>query len=247
MSASLDMLPANARSACERLRDGLVARLGQDLIGLWVYGAAIFEDRPARLGDVDTYAIVAQAVGVRHKAAVDAIHATSSRHFNVEWDAWYIGERDARGRRPPHHVFQEAEDHAWALHRAHWLEGRYVLLCGEPPSAFVQPPVWSEIREALRMELSFLEKVLPEARKDPQHAAYVVLNGCRILYSLGTRDVVVSKRAAGRWALQELPVPWHHAIAASTRAYDGLLEPDDPGVLRSGVDPVVDAVRAQFT
>jgi hypothetical protein len=107
----------------------------------------------------------------------------------------------------------------------------------------VQSPTWAELEEALRSEFLFMERIVQEGRRDAGHAAFVVWNGCRILYSMETRDVVVSKRAAAQWALDHVPNSWHAAIRAADRVYDGAHESDDEPTLAAALDPIIATVR----
>ena len=244
MSVELDSLPSSVRLACEALRDQLGALLGENLLALWVYGAVTFEDRPTRSGDVDTHGVVREPLDRDMSAAIDEVHDSSARDFGVEWDSWYILERDTAARRPPVHALREnLVDHAWALHRAHWLAGQYVLLRGRSPSDLVPSPTWAELEEALRSEFRFIEGLLQERGRDAGPAAYVVWNGCRILYSLETRDVVVSKRAAAQWALDHAPDSWHAAIRAAGHVYDGTSDPDEESTLEAATLPIVATLR----
>lgn len=59
------------------------------------------------------------------------MHAAICHGTGVEWDSWYVLEADASRAGIPRHAFRQGlADTAWALHRAHWLAGRYVLLAG---------------------------------------------------------------------------------------------------------------------
>ena len=49
----LSALEPDARAAFETLRDELASLLGDDLVALWAYGAAVFPEPPARLGDLE--------------------------------------------------------------------------------------------------------------------------------------------------------------------------------------------------
>jgi len=243
MSVPLELLPNAVQVACVQLRDQLRQILGEELVALWVYGAVTFEDRPRRLGDVDTHAVIRQPLDPNTIRAIDELHTSTARDCGIEWDSWYILERDMASTLPPPHAFREnLVDDAWALHRAHWLAEQFVHLSGCAPSVLIQPPTWEELKEGLRGELSYIE----QSGQEYPSAAFVVLNGCRLLYSLRTRNVVISKRAAGSWALTHLPTAWHPAIHAAQRAYDGRVEPDDAARLQSAVAPIVTTVRAEF-
>lgn len=233
-----------AREACERLRDHLLATVGDDLVALWAYGAATFPDPPRRLGDVDTHGILAHPPGPATATRIDAAHGAIAGDLGIEWDSWYVLATDAGRSEAPRHAFRpDAIDHAWALHRAHWLSGQYVVLHGADARAIVPEPAWAELEEALDDELEYIDGLIAAGEDDAYHAAFSIWNGCRICYSLQTQDVVVSKRAAAAWALEHLPARWHDAIIAAGRSYDDELRPGDEDLLRRDIAPFVVYVR----
>ena len=244
MSVRLDSLPQNVQSACTALRDELASLLGDELRALWLYGAVTFPDRPAHLGDVDTHGILLTRPAPDLARAIDDVHERIAHETNVEWDSWYVLESDARGAAPPAHALRvDLEDDAWALHRAHWLAGQYVRLHGAAPGDLVAEPAWAELTEALADELEFIDEIMDEAKRDAGHAAFAILNACRISYSLQTRDVVVSKLAASMWAVDHLPSAWTEAISAARRFYGGALRENDAAVMHASLLEIVDAAR----
>ena len=170
----------------------------------------------------------------------DAIEAD----LGIELDSWYILESDMTSAKPPKHaLLDHLVDDAWALHRAHWLAGQYVSLSGAAPTDFVPTPSWEELLGGLRGEVSFIELLVAEHRDDPGHAAYAVLNGCRVLHSAEARNVVVSKWAAGLWALKSLASTWHAPIRAAMRTYDAEATRDDGPLLTESMAPFVAYLR----
>lgn len=240
------LLPERPRTACLDLQQSLSEILHENLIALWVYGAVTFEDRPVRLGDVDTHAVLVIGPDAETAKRIDNAHEANAEKNAIEWDSWYVLLNDARLSAPPRHAFREITDDAWALHRAHWLAGQYILLNGLHPSDIVVQPTWPELEDGLRDELEFIEEIIAQGRDDSGHAAFGLWNGCRILYSFETRDVVVSKRQGATWALQHLPPEWSEAIKAAGRVYDAAEKPEDEIVLRQNFVPFVDFVKARL-
>lgn len=247
MSVPLEEMPEVARIAWGRLRDKLHGILGADLIAMWAYGGTTFPDRPRRSGDLDTHAVVGRPPGKETARRIEEAHAVIARDLGVEWDAWYILVEDARRAESPPHAFRAGRrDTSWALHRAHWLAGHYVQLDGREPGEIVPAPTWAELEHDLRRELEHLERHVVEGDNHPEEAAYAIFNGSRILRSVETGDVVISKRSAGTWALEHVPAPWHAAVHAAGRAYDGQATPEDAEVLSAAMGPFVAMVRKRL-
>ena len=112
------------------------------------------------------------------------------------------------------------------------------------PDSIVPAPTTAEIAANLQEELEHLERhVTAGDYTDPYEATYAILNGSRILYSLETQDVTISKREAGAWALKHLPDRWRPLLQAAIRNYDGEATPEDAQVLAAGMAPFVAMAR----
>ena len=247
MAVALEDLPEVARRAWTQLRDGLKSLLGEDLVAIWGYGGAIGSDRPLRPADLDTHVIVRRRPDELAARRIQAAMSAIADREGVEWDTWFIVLDDARRSEPPPHAFLEGRrDTSWALHRAHWLAGRYLPLYGARPVEVVTAPTWAEIEGDLDREVEHVERHVLEGDADPYEASYAILNGCRIAHAVETRDVVLSKRAAGQWALEHLPGRWNGAVNAALRAYDGLATPDDDRLLAGEMAPFVAMVRERL-
>jgi hypothetical protein len=239
-------MPDPAATAWFRLRDELVAIAGDDLVAIWAYGSTVGADRPRRPADLDTHVVLRRRPDAVTAKRIESVLAASLLD-DPEWDAWFITLDDARrGEHPPHAFLEGRFDESWALHRAHWLEGRFVPIHGAQPVAIVPPPTWDELLRDLQLELDHLDRHVRAGDSDPAEATYAVLNGSRILSSLETGNVVLSKREAGGWALEHLRDRWHAVIRAALRTYDGDGSPEDAELLAAEMAPfvamVIDAV-----
>lgn len=243
----MDRIPTSARSAWVELRSDLQRILGDDLAAMWAYGGTVSLDDPAHAGDLDTYVVLSRRPGEAAAQAIEDAQDVIARDQGVEWDAWYVLAEAAGGADPPRHAWREdRRDTSWAINRAHWLAGRYANLHGAEPSELVPAPSWDELEADLGRELEHIERHVMEGDTDPYEASYALLNGSRILHAVETRDVALSKRAAGTWALEHLPPRWHPALNAATRSYDGHPAEGDAALIASEMAPFVAFVRERM-
>jgi hypothetical protein len=260
LTISIDDLPLAATAASLRLRDELLAILGEDLVGMWLHGGTTFVDRPARPGDLDICAVIARATPDERSprrwladpgsrpSRIFAAQASVAREAGVAFDALFLLGDDVGSARLPSWAFRRSHrETAWPVFRAHWMAGQYVHLHGRRPAELVVPPTEAELRRALDRELEHLERHVYEGdAANPYEATYGILNGCRILYTLHTGSPVISKRSAGTWGLEHLPERWHEAIRAAGRSYDAKASADDNEVLRVTLGAFVEEVRQRL-
>lgn len=239
-------IPKRIAPLCAVFVTGLRNIFGKDLAAAYVYGAAAFPGAPTEVGDIDFHVILHRSPSDTQRRNVRALHRELARRFpgvGDDLDVWYITSEDAHHRRPPRDQLDlAARDGSWALHRAHWLAGRYVLLHGSPPEEFCVPPSWSELVRGLRYEFRFVENEIDNEGEK----AYCVLNLSRILCSVHTRDVVVSKERAARWALCHLPVRYRPAVRAARRVYNGKETATDRATLREGARRLLSFTRQRM-
>ncbi len=224
-----------ADTVAQHLSDSLRQIAGPDLCAVWLYGAAVFGDP---FVDIDLHILLNRQLCDEAWKSVQAAHSQLGDTFNIplaDLDFWYIAVDDARRNRDPVHLAPWAAgliDTHWALHRAHWLAGRLIVIYGPEPSKIVLPPDWHDREKALRRELA-----------DPQPSAYWVLQLCRVCASLLTRDVVRSKLDSGRWALERLPEEYQAPVRAAMRFYEHTSFPEDEKVIRDGFIGFLSTIR----
>ncbi len=206
--------------------------LDDDLVALYLHGSAAFPQGRSRIKDVDFHVILRRPLTNTTRRKIRSLHLDlADRYPGVgdNLDVYYVTAEDARRRRPPRHQLDlSVRDHSWALHRAHWLAGRYVVVHGPPSQQLCPSPSWSELERGLRHEFSYA------ARRIHDETAwwYGVLNISRVLCSVRTRNVVVSKEEAARWGLRNLPRQHHHLIRSALRARDREADELDRTALR---------------
>lgn len=237
MPADAPLPPAAYREVCEAFLDGLSEVLGDALVSLYLYGAVAFPRPEGWALDVDFHVLVGGSPTEEQRRELAALHRHLAERppYGSDLDGYYVLLADAGGTAPPTSVTGPVDD-AWALHRAAVLAGRSVLLAGRDPRGLLVPPAWAELEEALRAELGYVAE-------HPEHAAFGVLNACRIAYSATTGDVVVSKAAAAAWGMTREAV-WRPALEAGIRAYTGRPTPGDDDRLAAGRPTLLSAAEA---
>lgn len=260
MSIPIEQIPEAAAGAARRVAEQVQVILGEDLVAVWLHGGTTFADRPRVVGDIDLCVVISRLTPAeqdpaswredprsrpsRLDAAVAAIAKDSNVTFDITW--WLIEE--SRGDRSMSNAFDRARSRPqWPIERGHLLAGQYVHIYGRRPEELLSAPTRTEIETALDRELEHLERhVLEGDAANPYEATYAVWNGCRILYTLETGALAISKRSAGMWALEHLPKRWHAAIRAAERAYDGEADAVDNELLRLTMPDFVAMVRERL-
>jgi hypothetical protein len=239
----IGQVPALAGEAWTRLRDELRTILNDDLVAAWAYGGTTSAPESAPLGDLDTFVVIRRSPGAPTATTIDAAQAAIAAELGVALDAWYVLEADARRPAMVRHAWLDRTNETWAIDRALFLAGRFVLLHGAAPDTILVAPTPAELHEALRSEVEHLERHVAAGDTDPYEATYAFLNGCRIVRTLETGDAAVSKREAGPWGLAHLPDRWHPALAAAMRVYEGRTASGDEALIARDMAAFVAMVR----
>lgn len=235
-------LPESIADLCRTYTEGLKRILSSKLHGVYVYGASVFPETKAT-GDVDFHVILEGALTDWEKAAIQELHRRMASEYpplGAELDAYYLLlEQSRQSALPTHQLQTEIVDESWALHRAHILAGRCVVLHGPEPSTIFPVPTWPEIEQALAGELAYVEKNID------RYPDYCILNLCRLMYSYRTGDVVTSKAAAGAWASKQFP-QWQVLIALASQAYAGKSTDEDRETMRAEVKALLVFARKEI-
>jgi hypothetical protein len=212
---------------------GLQAVLSAKLHAAYVYGAAASNDS-LPTGDIDFHVILKDHLTVEEKHALEELHAQLAGKYpplGEGLDGYYILLEDARTRTPPKsQMWRCAVDNAWALHREHIRAGQYITLYGGDPNDIYLPSTWEEIEGALFHELEYIQKHLE------QYPDYCILNLCRLIYSFETKDVVISKAKASKWAFDAIP-HYKWLVKLARKSYPGKATGEDQEVLQKEVKP----------
>ncbi len=216
----------------ERFLDDLLRTFGDNVAGVFMYGAALFP--PSPVTDFDAHVLVRKPFTDDDR---ETLRAFWTRFEDDDHDVWFITLDDAkRSDLPVHQGNLSMQDESWALHRAHVHAGRYVTLFGQDPKEIVPAPTWEELDEALQ---SAVDDALRSS-----YSEYSILNLCRIYCSYANHDVVFSKLQGALFALGALPDEHHATIRAALDGYRrGEFKKVDPQPFREVMVPLIEKVR----
>lgn len=216
---------------CKYFLNSLKDIFGRKLFGVYIYGGAAFPDS-FPTGDIDFHVILRETLTERESLAIDALHKSLAQNFpplGGEMDGYYILLEDTREKSPPKsQMWDGATDNSWALHCEHLRSGRCIVLHGPDPKQVYPPMTWPELESALQGELDYVEKHLRD------YPDYCILNLCRLMYSLKTKDVVISKAEAAEWANNAFP-EWRRHIELAKKSYARKTTPQDRQFMLSEV------------
>lgn len=244
-------MPAEYSALLATFETGLHEVLGDELASFYLYGAIAFP-RPEHWAlDVDFHVLLRRSLTDTERDGLLALHRGLAERSTLgrELDGYYLLLADADGHVPPRgqggvfpskpgELADDPVDEGWALHRAHVLADRFLLVFGDDPRTILRPPSREDLGTALGLVMAYVET-------HPEHGAFGLLSACRVLFSVRIHDVVVSKYDAARWALDEFP-HWREPIEAAVRSYVGTATDADAVTLAEGWPEVVRVAREQL-
>jgi len=204
--------------------------LGDQFIGMYLYGSLSSGDFDPRTSDIDFLVIIRDALSESTIAEIESMHRqiwASGRKWASKLEGSYIPQKDIRRHEPNHiptptvnegkfYVAKRGSD--WIIQR-HIIRERGVVLSGPDPKTLIDPVSPDDIRRSV---LGILEEWWFPMLEDPawlrshgrEYHAFAILTMCRALHAL-EHGTVVSKPVAARWAQKELGDRWSRVIERS--------------------------------
>jgi hypothetical protein len=225
---SSDRLPEAVRPVLSLLLSGIQDILGDQLVGLYLYGSLSSGDFDPASSDVDFVAVTREAIAENDSAfeQLCEMHeriAASGLPFADHLEGSYIPQAAWRrydsatawhptiGNDWPFQIgFHDAN---WVIERAIVRE-RGVVLYGPPPETLTDPVSPEQLRVATCQQLADVWRSRIEDPDWPRaglYSAFAVLTLCRALYTL-RHGAFCSKPVAAAWAAQTYPA-WEPRIA----------------------------------
>jgi hypothetical protein len=221
----MDRLGPPSPDLLDALTSAIRGVLGDDLVGLYLYGSAVTGDFEAGASDLDLAAVTDSEVEALDLAGLERMHRVFEEQ-NPEWrdriEVVYIGRATLSSFRTstgavavisPGEPFHVRDDRVIA-----WLQNWYLiretgqLLWGPPTKDVVPTVAWSEFVDAT---IRYADEVAKRSRVDVGSGtlAYAILTLCRALRVVRTQTPA-SKQDGAAWVRERLP-DWAWLIDAS--------------------------------
>lgn len=220
------------------------ALLGDEFVGMYVYGSLALGDFDVKNSDIDFIVVTRTAPKADMISGISDMHARfgeSGSRYVGRVEAAYV-ERDALQHFPPgdtsypqveadRGLFVEPLEMGW-IFQCWTLREHGVVLAGPHPRQMIPPLDPNQMRRTAAPIALMWQR---DAREDPSwlewlyerpNMSFVVLTLCRLLYTLELASVA-SKPAAARWAQHTLGDPWSALIAGAVvgKYTPGSIEP----------------------
>jgi predicted nucleotidyltransferase len=225
----------------QRLLSDVQAILGTRFLGMYISGSLVMGDFDES-SDIDALVVTTDALPEEVVCALTEMHehlSTTYPRWGVELEVSYIPCYAVRRYDPADDLHPyigrgeslRIEEHGreWDIQR-HVIRERGIVIAGPDPQALIDPVHPDDMRRAV---LVTVHEVWPWRFHDPielhprGYRSYIVLTGCRMLYTL-KYGTVASKPVAARWAQDALGTRWvgliEWAVAARRDAHSGELD-----------------------
>lgn len=202
------------------------AALGDQFLGMYLYGSLASGDFDEHSSDVDFVVVTREEVGEDLIPKLRAVHeriAASGLKWALKLEGSYISRAALRRYDPndaPRVQYNEGRFYLdrhgsdWIIQR-HILREHSVIVAGPPLKPWIDPVKPDELRGAVAEVLRgwWRNWILthPQELNRPGYQPFAVLTMCRSLYAFEHGEIV-SKPAAGRWALGALDSQWKELI-----------------------------------
>lgn len=195
--------------------------LGDQFVGLYLYGSLSSGDFNPQSSDIDFLVVTAGELPPAIVRKLEAMHqelAGSPLKWAAKLEGSYLPLAYLRRfdpAAPPCPQINEGRFYS-AVHGSDWIIQRHILreqgvaLAGPPLRPLIDPVPPAEIRQGVR---GILQEWWAPMLEDPaflerrEYQAFSVLTMCRALYTLA-HGTVTSKPVSTRWARQDLGEKW---------------------------------------
>jgi hypothetical protein len=218
----------------DKLLSGVRTILGENFVGLYLYGSLASGDFDVERSDVDFVVITVKEISDKAVLALEQMHhelTNSGLKLAAKLEGSYIPQADIR-----RHTSSEAQyptinegqfylgglGSDWVIQR-HILREQAVIVAGVSPQTLIDPVPPEDLQQSLfdllnEWWLPMLEN--PTRLQSGEYQAYAILTMCRVLYTL-QNGTIASKPISARWAQENLGERWANLIAQAVNWQHG--------------------------
>lgn len=216
INQTLDLLLSSAKKV-----------LGNQLVGMYLYGSLSSGDFNAETSDIDFLIVTTSTLSDKTIAELKAMHHRiwkSGLKWASKLEGSYIPKRDIRRHDPRSAPCPTVNEGKFYLDKrgSDWIIQRHVIreyglvLAGPDPKTLIDPVSPEDIRHSVKgvlheWWLPMLEDPAWLKNHGSEYHAYAILTMCRALHAL-KHGMVVSKPMAAKWAQRELGDRWSKVI-----------------------------------
>jgi hypothetical protein len=197
------------------------AVLGEEFIGLYLYGSLASGDFVPARSDIDFLVVTADELPTGIISALESMHArlwATGAKWALKLEGSYIPRAALRRYNPEDGPFPCVNEGKFYLarHESDWVLQRHILresgvaVAGPDIRPLIDPVLLDDIRAAVLGYLrEWWQPMLrsPERLQSREYQAYATLSMCRALYTL-QHGRVASKTDSARWAQRTFGERW---------------------------------------
>ncbi len=217
------------------LTNGISLVLGENLLGFYLTGSLTYDDFNPLRSDIDLLAVVRKPLNSKELVQIKKLHLKIENQFK-KWakriECSYLPVELMKSILPPKKprpYYGEGVLYPQAPYGNEWIINQYLLyyysvaLKGPEFSSLVDKPIdIKDVQDACRKDLvdEWQPKIQePKYLNNSHYQSYVILNLCRILYTI-KKDDVASKSVSSKWVINNFGDHWGDLIReADTWSY----------------------------
>jgi len=232
-------LPSKVSALLQDLTKQLPIVLGQNLVGIYLYGSVTHGAFNPKRSDVDCIVVTRRDLSDAQFRKLEAWLAQTARlnPWTARLQMIFLVKNELLITNTSGCLYQfglltrSGSDGNPIIWLDFFTSGR--VLFGPRPESFLPEITPRMIRRALERELRYLreeisEKPNSEWRDVHMYRAYAVLTVCRVLYSFRKGGTIISKPRAAKWAIKYLPEEWREIIRPALKFNETCLVSDIP-------------------
>jgi len=217
------------------LTERIASILGEDLVGVYLTGSLLYGDFNPENSDIDLLALIINPVSQEKLEALKKMHLDVERNNN-KWanriECSYVPLEMLSSILPPkapRPYIGEGIFYPEAPYGNEWIINQYLLynhgisLSGPNFKTLVKPIDIEDVRKACIRDLfeEWAPKIIdPEWLNNSHYQSYIVLNLCRILYTVMNHGTT-TKKVSAAWVKMEFAPQWTNLIQTAEDWYYG--------------------------